>query len=404
MNSESMADPKSISPTTVLHIAPTPFFADRGCHIRIRNELAALKKQPYKVVLCTYHHGNDVPGIDIRRIPTIPGYTKLDAGYSPFRFIADFLLLFLVLKVAWQERPSVLHAHLHEGVMIGWLVKLLLFWRGMTLFMDMQGSLSGELAAYGTFQKAPWMLRFIRWIEWLICRMPDYIFCSSTACRETLVHDFGVALAKSELLVDVVPDDFFQKIGKSRARSNFGIPPDKKVVIYTGSLLPGKGIDHVLNSMTLLAQERRDLYWILVGYPVEDVADFLEKHSLTDAVCKLVGRVAYSELASWLATADIALEPKESESSEASGKVLHYMAAGLPVVCFSTDNNFQLLGDNGYYADAGDVRSFADGILRAVEDGKDAEVKGNLARQHVAATYSLAAVEKQLSLAYGQRY
>lgn len=404
MNSESTAGSESISPTTVLHIAPTPFFADRGCHIRIRNELAVLKKMPFKVVLCTYHHGNDVADIDIRRIPKIPCYTKLDAGYSPFRFIADFLLLFLVLKVAWQEQPSVLHAHLHEGVMIGWMVKILLFWRGMTLFMDMQGSLSGELAAYGTFQKVPWMLRFIRGIEWLICRMPDHIFCSSTACRATLVSDFGVAPEKSELLVDVVPDIFFQKIGKSRERSRHGIPLDKKVLIYTGSLLPGKGIDHALNSMALLAQERWDLYWILVGYPVEDVAGFLEKNNLTDAVCKLVGRVAYNELASWLATADIALEPKESESSEASGKVLHYMAAGLPVVCFSTDNNLQLLGDNGYYAATGDARSFVDCILRAVQDGKEAEVKGNLARQHVAASYSFAAVERQLSLAYGLRF
>ena len=29
----------------VLHIAPTPFFADRGCHIRIRNEIEALRRE-----------------------------------------------------------------------------------------------------------------------------------------------------------------------------------------------------------------------------------------------------------------------------------------------------------------------------------------------------------------------
>ena len=50
----------------VLHIAPTPFFADRGCHIRIRNEIEALRQEGIEVVLCTYHHGQDVAGIKAR--------------------------------------------------------------------------------------------------------------------------------------------------------------------------------------------------------------------------------------------------------------------------------------------------------------------------------------------------
>ena len=47
----------------VLHIAPTPFFADRGCHIRIRNEIESLRDQDVEVTLCTYHQGRDVEGI-----------------------------------------------------------------------------------------------------------------------------------------------------------------------------------------------------------------------------------------------------------------------------------------------------------------------------------------------------
>ena len=43
----------------VLMIAPTQFFADRGCHIRILEEIRALKRLGHKLELLTYHSGED---------------------------------------------------------------------------------------------------------------------------------------------------------------------------------------------------------------------------------------------------------------------------------------------------------------------------------------------------------
>ncbi|GAH30553.1 unnamed protein product [marine sediment metagenome] len=44
----------------ILVIAPTPFFADRGCHIRILEEIRALQKLGNKVTLYTYGLGRDM--------------------------------------------------------------------------------------------------------------------------------------------------------------------------------------------------------------------------------------------------------------------------------------------------------------------------------------------------------
>ena len=49
-------------------LAPTPFFADRGCHVRIYEEARALQALGHRVTICTYHNGRDLPGFDIRRI------------------------------------------------------------------------------------------------------------------------------------------------------------------------------------------------------------------------------------------------------------------------------------------------------------------------------------------------
>ena len=101
----------------ILIIAPTPFFADRGCHVRILEEARALMALGRQVTICTYHNGRDINGIDARRIVKIPWYSKLSAGPS-------FHMIYL-------------DAHLHEGALIGKIVSLLF---RVPLVADHQGS------------------------------------------------------------------------------------------------------------------------------------------------------------------------------------------------------------------------------------------------------------------------
>ena len=44
----------------IVMIAPTPFFADRGCHIRILGEAKALIDLGHELILCTYFLGRDI--------------------------------------------------------------------------------------------------------------------------------------------------------------------------------------------------------------------------------------------------------------------------------------------------------------------------------------------------------
>jgi glycosyltransferase involved in cell wall biosynthesis len=385
------------STKTVVHVAPTPFFADRGCHIRIRNEIEALCNYSYRVILCTYHHGRSITGFDIRRIWPIPGYTKLTAGYSPFRFIADLFLFFLVLKTAWQVRPVLLHCHLHEGALIGWVVSKCLFWRKIPVVMDMQGSLSGELAAYKAFGTFSFPLRIFNALEWLICRMPDYFLCSSKQSMSCLREEFHVSSERIRLLEDIVPDSFFTS--SINFKQEELIPAEKSVIIYTGSLLPGKGVEHLLEAMRSLCAERNDLHFVLVGYPEAEARQYARAYNLEDR-CLLPGQISYADLVSWLALGDIAIEPKEAESGEASGKLLHYMAAGLPVVCFDTANNRSMLGNAGCYAPTPDAQGLCAGIRAALADMDATRCRGKEGRQKVNERYSSTAVGQSLEQLY----
>lgn len=389
------ADDRDRGPAVVVHLAPTPFFANRGCHIRIFNESEALRQVGVRVIVCTYGLGNDLPGVDTRRIPRLPGYNRTEAGFSPFKPIADILLFFLALKVVAQEKATVIHGHLHEGGLIGWCIKTALFWRRIDLVMDIQGSLSGELRAYGTFSRIPMLVRLFYYIERFVLLLPDQIICSSRASLEFLARECRVPREKLDLVGDVVPASFFATRNQVAQRARFGLPAEQKIVMYTGSLLPGKGIDVLLESIRLVAQSRNDVCFVLLGYPKERVAERVDHWECAHQLV-LPGEVPYLQLADWLSTADVAVDPKGSGSGEASGKILHYMASGLSVVCFATDNNRRFLGSQGFFAAAETATDLARAIELALTDEQARQSYGVSGRDRAARKFGVAAVGRQL--------
>ncbi|NCO98356.1 glycosyltransferase family 4 protein, partial [bacterium] len=81
----------------ILVIAPTPFFSDRGTHIRILEEALALEKLGHQVTIVTYHIGKDInteidTKIDVRRIRRLLfWYKKLEAGPDWQKVLLDIM-------------------------------------------------------------------------------------------------------------------------------------------------------------------------------------------------------------------------------------------------------------------------------------------------------------------------
>ncbi len=123
----------------VLMIAPTSFFADYGCHVRILEEARILQKLGHRVTIVTYRNGQDVPGLDIRRTLPIPWRTHYEVGSSRHKIAFDALLGAETLALLARRRFDIIHAHLHEGALIG-LVLGRLF--GIPTVFDFQGSLT----------------------------------------------------------------------------------------------------------------------------------------------------------------------------------------------------------------------------------------------------------------------
>src|SRR5947209_14598951 len=88
------------SPFSVLMVAPTSFFADYGCHVRILEEARVLQALGHRVTIVTYALGRNLSDIVIRRTPPLPWHADYEVGSSRHKFAFDTYLVPTVLRIA----------------------------------------------------------------------------------------------------------------------------------------------------------------------------------------------------------------------------------------------------------------------------------------------------------------
>jgi len=371
----------------ILNIVPTPFFADRGCHMRILGEMKALAKYGYQNIIVTYHNGRDLEGLDIRRIINIPWYKKLEAGPSIHKFYIDLILFFKAAAVYIREKPDIIYGHLHEGAFVGGLIKYLLTWGKIPLAFDVQGSLTSELDTFNWIKGRKPIRWFFYTLERFICRMPDFFICSSVSNGDIIKNRFNIDPDRVRVVIDGVHTDFFSKTPQEGFKQKLGIPEDAPVIIFTGALLAAKGIWNLISSIPLVLKKVGGAHFLIVGYPVEEASKKVKELGVEKNV-HFTGMVDYFKLPDYLLVSDVAVEPKVDKAGEASGKVINYMGAGLPVVCFESKNNRRFLGEGGIYAADNRVENLAEKMIWAVKNSKEAEKLGELNKKRVEKVFS----------------
>jgi glycosyltransferase involved in cell wall biosynthesis len=349
----------------ILMLAPTPYFADRGCHVRIFEEARSLRSLGHDVCIVTYHLGRDMPDIPTVRIPRIPWYSRLEAGPSLHKLYLDVLLFIKAAMLIPDFKPDLIHAHLHEGAFIGYFLKKL---STVPLLLDYQGSLTGECIDHGFFRASSLTARLFECVERLINNLADTIITSSSAGRNELITTWKVPAQRVTALIDGVDTDIFHPRPQYEGRKNLGIPSDRTVVAYLGILSKYQGTDLLLDCIEILQEKGIKVFFLIMGFPDKHYREIAQARGLS-GMLQFTGKIDYREAPLMLSAADIAVTPKLSPT-EANGKIYNYMACGLPVVAFETQVNREALGETGTYASYGDARDLADKIAGLVADSE----------------------------------
>lgn len=361
----------------ILVIAPTPFFSDRGTHIRILEEALALEKRGHTITIATYHVGADLPQalettIDVRRIRRLLfWYKKLEAGPDWQKIILDLLLIKKVFFLARTKRPDIIHAHLHEGLAVGWVVQKLLFWRKIKLVADFHGSLTKEMVSHA-YLGSGMLKKIFRWLEVWIDNRGDAAVTSSWENTEEIKQLRGDGNVTT--ILDGVSVERYDGLpAKEALRRQYGLPLDKTIVVYAGALIHNKGIQYFLEAIPLVLAERLNAHFLIAGFPYDQIASVVESAvwrnsvTLADPYMHDGKPVPYFELPKLLSACDIGVDPKDSSVAQASGKMLQYMGAGLSVACFERSNNREYLGESGAYASEMTGKSLAQAIVSLVD-------------------------------------
>ena len=226
----------------VLIVAPVPFFVDRGTPMRILEEALALERKGYNVEIVAYHFGREIfklakgTKIKVRRIPRLLfWYKKEIAGPSWFKIILDVLLIGKIIQIIFKFKPEIIHAHLHEGLLAGWLARQIFFWRKIKVIGDLHGSLTQEMLSHG-YIKNIFLQKIFIGLENKIVKLGNWIIVSSIELKKI------VEKKRNSKKITVVWDGVNlenYKISK-RQKNNTG---NKKTIIYSGAFVSNKGIN-----------------------------------------------------------------------------------------------------------------------------------------------------------------
>jgi glycosyltransferase involved in cell wall biosynthesis len=375
----------------VLMLAPTPFFGDRGCHIRILEETRALRPHGVEVLVATYRVGRDVSGVRTVRTPPVPWVRRLPVGFSPHKPYLDLLLLMTAARAARRFGPHVIHGHLHEGAALGRVLAR----RRRPLVADLQGSLTGELADHGDLPRSGPVTRAARRLERAIVHGPARILASSAAFARELAESWGVPATRIVALPDGVdPDTFRPGLAADDLRQRYGLA-GRRVVAFLGVLTAYQGVDDLLAAWPAVVEAVPDAHLLLMGYP--DEARYRARVTAAGlaASVTVTGRIDYGEAPRHLALATVAVSPKRS-ASEANGKLLNYMATGLPTVAYDGPVAREILGEAGTLVPQGDVGGLARALASLLDDPAECQRRGAALRERAVAEFGWPALARRL--------
>ena len=252
----------------ILMIAPTPYFADRGCHVRIYEQARALRSAGHDVRIATYHLGRDMPDIpsgqDPRNSLVQQARSRSLHGTSSILTPCCSSRLYFLSS---NFRPHIIHAHLHEGAFIGYFLKKIF---RLPLILDYQGSLTGECMDHGFFTASSFTGRVFKHIERMTNHFADRIITSSSAAYSELINNWGVNPEKVVPVIDGVDTAVFHPLPRNECRRRtLQFPTTIPVIAYLGVLSRYQGTDLLLDCIETIKNMGISAHFLIMGFPCE---------------------------------------------------------------------------------------------------------------------------------------
>jgi glycosyltransferase involved in cell wall biosynthesis len=349
----------------ILKIVPEAFYTARGTPLSAYHRARELFARGHEVDILTYGVGEPPPDLKARVFRSRgPHFTRaIRPGPSQLKIWFDLLLFVSLIGRLCVRRYDLLYAH-EEGALLAKLAGALF---RIPYVYDMHSSLPLQITDW-KFSRRRSVIGLFRWIEKLCLRgacavvaiSPAVESAARSACPGTrcvvIVNNFEV-------------DSTAASADVAALRARYGIGPERKLVLYTGSFVALQALDLLVGAIPKVVAAVANVMFLMVGGADAEIAELREQaERLGVSQYVLLERMQPQHaMHAYLGAADVLVSPRV-QGINPPGKLLPYLASGRPVVATDTLVHNQLLSERNAILTAPDSAGIADGLITALTD------------------------------------
>lgn len=239
---------------------------------------------------------------------------------------------------------------------------------------------------------------YVRTMSTSFCNKCDQVIAPSPSMKK-IILDYGVNVPIEPIPTGINISDFQNPFSRDDLFSKWGIPKDKKILLYLARIATEKNIDFLFEAVKKISQKRSDFHLIMAGGGKE-LNDFKKKADRIGIgkITSFTNKMPKKDAERMFGAADIFVF---SSISETQGIVIsESMAAGVPAVAVGIMGPGDIISDgkNGFLTEL-NISQFSDKINQLLSDDNLRKKIGAQARID-ANEYSINTCAKKLENLY----
>jgi len=288
----------------------------------------------------------------------IEPYSKMRFKYFDYERLYQYEFRYLYLKkIIKMIQPYIIHAHHFQYAPISsWLAS------------------KGKIPIITTIHSFSHLVDSKKRRQECLKRRYKRIFDISTKliAISSIIKEEAIKLGANPEKIVIIPNgvdtSLYSPNNQKEARERLNLDKDKKIILFTGTLLPIKGVDVLIKSFKVINDQIKDSLLVIVGEGREEsmLKHLVERLNLKKSVM-FAGAKPQKEMPLWYKASDVFVLPSKSEGLSIS--LLEAMACGKPVI--TTCPEFSkydpiIVGETGLLVHYGNINELSEKILNVL--------------------------------------
>ena len=196
-------------------------------------------------------------------------------------------------------------------------------------------------------------------------RQASFVLTVSEHLRARAIQ-LGASPERTRAVRNGCDTSIFHLADRTQARDDLGLDKESEIVLFVGWVAPPKGLRELLDAMIRLVPSHPRLQLFCIGEGALQAE--LEAHAAQAGIARhihFLGRRSSSEIAQWLAAANVFCLPSYAEGCP--NAVIEALACGRPIVATQVGGIPELVdGDSGILVAPRDGAVLADALMEAL--------------------------------------